>query len=219
MPAFYNRVGMVEVVVLDAMGVIYADADDVGQLLLPFLSAKGLDSVRDAVEPLYLACSRGEFSSDELWVRLGATSDVNGWDAEYLGLYRLTPGAREFLEGMSALGRARVAALTNDTSAWSLGLRRQFGIEHMIDPWIVSGDVGHRKPDHEIYRRLLAALPTVRPESMLFVDDRVANLDAAAELGLGTVQFGGVAAGDHPVVGSFAELLTLVDVLDVRAAD
>jgi FMN phosphatase YigB (HAD superfamily) len=74
----------------------------------------------------------------------------------------------------------------------------------------VSGDVGHRKPSQNIYRYLLDAIPTVRPQSMLFVDDRLENLDAAAEHGIGTVLFGHGSSGDRAAVPDFAGLLRFV---------
>jgi HAD superfamily hydrolase (TIGR01509 family) len=198
------------VVVLDAMGVMYVDGDDVGQLLLPFIKEKGLDSPRSVVEPLYFRCSRGEFSTEELWRRLGADGDTATWDDEYVSRYSLSAGVHEFLNRMASK-KTRIAALTNDTSSWSRRLRRRFQIDERINPWIVSGDVGHRKPNPEMYRSLLEAIPAVPPERMLFVDDRVANLDAAAQFGLKTVQFGGESGHDHEVVPDFAALTRFVD--------
>jgi HAD superfamily hydrolase (TIGR01509 family) len=194
-----------EVVVLDAMGVLYVDADDVGRLLLPFLDEKGLNSAREVVEPLYIRCSSGEFSTAEFWRRLGASGDGDAWDEEYVRRYTLNAGVQDFLQRMSE-SNTPVAALTNDTSAWSLSLRRRFQIEHQIGPWIVSGDIGHRKPAAAIYHCLLAALPDVAPANMLFVDDRPTNLDAAEQVGMSTVRFGSVPGGNHPVVEDFGEL-------------
>ena len=45
--------------------------------------------------------------------------------------------------------------LSNDVPRWSIKFRRLFEIEVAIDPWIISGDVGHRKPSPVIYQRLL----------------------------------------------------------------
>ena len=55
--------------------------------------------------------------------------------------------------------------------------------------FVISGDVGVRKPDAAIYRELISQTG-VPAENMVFVDDRPKNLDAAAELGFRTVQFG-----------------------------
>ena len=52
---------------------------------------------------------------------------------------------------------------------------------------IVSQEVGVGKPDRAIYERFSAALealhPGVRPEQLLFVDDKQKNVDAATKLG------------------------------------
>jgi hypothetical protein len=66
-----------EVVVLDAMGVLYVEPDDVGQILLPFLAERKLHAGRGPVESLYVECSWGRFSSEELWRRLGVTTEAD----------------------------------------------------------------------------------------------------------------------------------------------
>ena len=71
--------------------------------------------------------------------------------------------------------------LSNDVPRWSIKFRRLFEIEVAIDPWIISGDVGHRKPSPVIYQRLLAAL-RVPAHKVVFVDDRFKNLEAAQGL-------------------------------------
>jgi len=61
-----------------------------------------------------------------------------------------------------------VACLTNDVSEWSALLRRRFELETRIRPWIVSGDVGARKPDPQIFAVLQRALDVplrARPDS------------------------------------------------------
>lgn len=203
---------MIRAVALDAMGVIYRAGDDVGELLLPFLAGLGLPADRSIVEPLYVACSRGECTSTELWRRLGVTGPVDGLDEQYLDGHALNPGLFDLLAAAAQRG-VLVAALTNDVAEWSLALRTRFAIATAIEPWVVSGDVGHRKPSPEIYAALLDRIEVPAGE-VLFVDDRPANLDAAASLGLQTLLFspdGGVpGCAAHPSVRSFAELADLL---------
>jgi len=78
--------------------------------------------------------------------------------------------------------------------------------------FIISGDVGLRKPDPAIYQLLIGRLKC-KADEILFVDDNVRNLDAAAGQGIATVLFdssGRALSVKHRVVSSFAELGTLI---------
>jgi putative hydrolase of the HAD superfamily len=68
--------------------------------------------------------------------------------------------------------------------------------------------LGIRKPDRAIYERMLSILG-VQPARVMFVDDRVKNLDAARKLGIRTVYYGvdvpGISDG-HRTISQLAEL-------------
>jgi HAD superfamily hydrolase (TIGR01509 family) len=102
----------------------------------------------------------------------------------------MTPGMTELLELWSQEGY-RLACLSNDVVEWSEVLRRRFGLTRWIDIWVISGDIGLRKPDPLAYRRLLDALGTDSSE-VLFMDDRARTVAAATELGVLTVQVTGI---------------------------
>jgi HAD superfamily hydrolase (TIGR01509 family) len=57
-----------------------------------------------------------------------------------------------------------------------------------FDLQVFSSEVGLTKPDPEIYRHTLRALET-DPSDAIFVDDRVANIEAAEEIGITTVKY------------------------------
>jgi FMN phosphatase YigB (HAD superfamily) len=188
--------------VLDAKGVLYRHGQDVDDLLIPYARGRGSDTPAEQIRALYIKASLGEISSKQLWMGIGVTP--NKADEEYCGLHELTPGVREFLAGYEV----KLACLSNDISEWSTILRRRFAIQEAFEDWIVSGDVGLRKPDARIYE-LAARRLGADGASLMFVDDRPPNLDAAVKRGWSTVQFGGEPAG-HPRVQGFAELEVLV---------
>jgi len=192
----------VQTIVLDAMGVIYQAGDDVAELLVPYVAAHGgADAAR--VEAEYLRASRGERSAAEFWQRVGL--DVDHEDA-YLAGHRVASDLYAFLEWAGG-GGYHLACLSNDVSEWSLKLRRRFGLERSIAPWVVSGDVKVRKPEPGIYTALLDRLGAA-PGSLLLVDDRVKNLDAARQAGLRTVLLGRPSSDPgHPQVASLTELV------------
>jgi epoxide hydrolase-like predicted phosphatase len=57
------------------------------------------------------------------------------------------------------------------------------GWDDMFDEVVISGEVGMRKPDANIYHYTLNLLK-VKPEESVFVDDLAHNIKAAADLGM-----------------------------------
>lgn len=65
---------------------------------------------------------------------------------------------------------------------------RHFPVYDLFDGEIVSCEVGAVKPEPEIYELLLARY-SLDPAETLFIDDRKANIAAAAEFGIATQLF------------------------------
>jgi putative hydrolase of the HAD superfamily len=170
--------------VLDAMGVIYRDGDDVADLLVPFIAEKKGIRDGDVINKHYLSASLGEISANEFWRSVGLCPAV---EDEYLSRHRLTPGLKGFLERASGQFSS-IYCLSNDVAEWSLKLRKRFGLESAITQWLISGDLHKRKPSLDIYTKLLETALSP-PDRIIFVDDREKNLDAAAELGMKTICF------------------------------
>ena len=79
--------------------------------------------------------------------------------------------------------------------------RRQ--LEELFDAWVISGEVGIRKPDPAIYE-LAAQRLGLPPEQCVFVDDLPGNLKPARAIGMATVVHRGDAAA---TLGEVSELL------------
>ena len=84
----------------------------------------------------------------------------------------------------------RTAMLTNMSAELADRLRRDRPLEAWFDVVIVSAEVHCAKPDPRIYRLCLERLD-VDVADVLFVDDRPANVAAAANLGMRTRHFVG----------------------------
>ena len=171
-------------VVLDAMGVLFQAADDVAELLIPFLAEAGGTDDADAIEAAYLEASLGMMDVDEFWQVVGLDPSIE--DA-YLSRHALVPGAEAFLQH-ARRKKIPVWCLSNDVGRWSRKLRTRFDIEGLFTGAVISSDVHARKPSREIYECLLVG-SGFRPEELLFVDDRRKNVDAAIALGIAAVQF------------------------------
>ena len=77
----------------------------------------------------------------------------------------------------------------DDEAEWLIRyLRVRFGLEKWISTWVISGDIGVRKPDPASFRTLAqdAGVPL---DDMVFFDDAQRNIDAATFLGMDAVRF------------------------------
>ena len=175
-----------EWVVLDAMGVIYRNGDDVTDLMIPYLRERGCELTDDAIYYQFERCSQGAISSEAMWAACGLDV-IDGTDLEFTFRYALNPGLRETLAALREKG-LRVACLSNGPGEWSRLLRRRFGLEKWIEKWIVSGDVRCEKPSPEIYKILLNTCGTTA-DKCLFADDNPRNIAAADKLGFTTFRF------------------------------
>ena len=182
--AIHSRNTLPTVLVLDAMGVIYEVGDDVAELLIPFIRERGGIADTHQIEGVYKDASLGRIQARDFWRRVGVAHEL---EDDYLSRFRLSEGLHEFLAAASERF-ARIICLSNDLSEWSRKLRRSFGLEPYFAGWYISGDIGVRKPDSRIYQYMITDL-NVDPSQVLFVDDRVKNLDAADELGIQTVYY------------------------------
>jgi putative hydrolase of the HAD superfamily len=192
------------VLALDAMGVIYEIGDDVTDLLIPFIREHGgiADSLQ--IEAVYKEASLGRMPASEFWRRVSVPVELEN---DYLSRFRLSDCVHEFLE-LAVERFERVICLSNDLSEWSRHLRQRFDLEPYFSGCYISGDLGVRKPDRQIYERMLMDL-NVDPGQVLFVDDRVKNLDTAAELAIQTIYYDVGATGNsngHRTISSLAEI-------------
>jgi HAD superfamily hydrolase (TIGR01509 family) len=203
-----SRSAPIMTLVLDAMGVIYSVGDDVAELLRPFIHERGGESNRFRIESLYRDASLGRLSAAEFWQAVHLDPAV---EDEYLERLQLSSGVLEFLSAPLP-EVSGIWCLSNDVSEWSRKLRDRFALTQFIQGFVISGDVGVRKPDAAIYCKLLAEVG-VEPGRIIFVDDRQANLDAARLLGMDTVLFapaGSEHAASHRIATGFRDLCDLI---------
>ena len=107
------------------------------------------------------------------------------------------------LDGVRAARRAgaRTALLSNSWGA-ATGYDPEL-LEELFDAWVISSEVGMRKPDPAIYE-LAAERIGLTPAACVYVDDLPGNLKPARALGMATVLHRGDAAA------TLAELTALL---------
>lgn len=170
--------------VLDAMGVIFKSADDVAELLIPFISEKTGSSDEEAIQLTYIEASLGKIGPDEFWAQVNMPPESEN---DYLSRHSLNPCVLELL-AFAKENKAPVWCLSNDVGRWSYKLRNNLGIEEYLAGSVISGDVGVRKPDRKIYE-ILVDHSGYKIDDLLFVDDREKNVSAARDIGIETALY------------------------------
>lgn len=130
------------VLVVDAMGVLYESADDVAELLVPFVSEHGGVADRGAIEREYLEASLGRISAATFWRNVGVSPAL---EDQYLARHRLADDLPVFLQDLPEV-IGSLWCLSNDVSEWSRKLRTQHGLTKRFTGFVISGDVGIESP-------------------------------------------------------------------------
>ncbi len=178
--------------VLDAMGVIFAAADDVADLLIPFVREAGGSASSKEIESAYLEASLGVIDADEFWSKVGLDTSLEN---VYLLKHSLMSGVGEFLLKAKRSG-IPVWCLSNDVDRWSRKLRATFNIEDLLAGAVISSEAKARKPDRRIYECLLDR-SGYRVDELLFIDDRAKNVEAASALGIRSLRFSSKFGYEH----------------------
>jgi putative hydrolase of the HAD superfamily len=174
--------------IVDYGGVL---TTDVFASFRAFCEAEGLppETVRDRfrsdpeARELLAALETGAVAVAEFEPRFAALLEVR---SERL-IERLFDGMEPeetMLEGVRSLrrGGVRTGLLSN-----SWGDATGYGsVRELFDAWVISGEVGLRKPDPAIYA-LAAERLGLPPEACVFVDDLPGNLKPARAIGMATV--------------------------------
>jgi epoxide hydrolase-like predicted phosphatase len=99
---------------------------------------------------------------------------------------RMFAGAGADARMIAAVAKARKSGIRTGLLSNSWGNRESYEFDHfdtLFDAVVISGEVGLRKPDPEIYA-LAARDVGVPPEQCVFVDDIAANVRGAVAAGM-----------------------------------
>jgi len=127
------------------------------------------------------AISAAEF--ERQFARLLVREDGSIPDPEGL-LRRMFAGFRDDEDMVGVVRRARRAGLRTALLSNSWGNQYDTALlEELFEASVISGEVGLRKPEPEIYR-LVASRLGVRPQECVFVDDLPPNVRGAVAVGM-----------------------------------
>lgn len=97
---------------------------------------------------------------------------------------------RDTVDIMKRLKKAgfRLYGLSNWSAETFPYIREKYDFFHLLDDFVISGEVGHIKPSPEIFHILLAKIGRPAHEC-LFIDDSRSNIEQAQKMGFVTVLF------------------------------
>ncbi len=116
-------------------------------------------------------------------------SEACGREVEPVDLVaRLFAGMTLEDEMLAAVRKAKAAGLKTGllSNSWGTGSYPRAVLDPLFDAFVISGEVGMRKPDPEIFHLTTKTLD-VEPKRCVFVDDHPGHLKAAQETGMTTV--------------------------------
>ncbi|MEA3329600.1 MAG: HAD-IA family hydrolase [Nanoarchaeota archaeon] len=187
-------------VILDAMGVIFHEEDDLVESFMPYLEENaivyGECSKRQVIESTYLRLSKGELNSDQFFRDLR----IKNPNLDFLLNVTLD---EEFARFMNQHPN-KLTVLSNDSQEWANYRNGKLGFDF---PYITSSLLGVRKPDRKAYEKICWALNEA-PENCVYVDNLESNLHAPHSLGMNVVLFrrDGRNNSPFPITRNFSEL-------------
>ena len=99
------------------------------------------------------------------------------------GQFSPFPQMIDLISGLKSRYNLQVAAVSNEGREFTLYRVQQFGLRAFIDFFISSCFVHFRKPDEDVYRMALD-IAQVRPEQVVYIDDRAMFVEVANKMGI-----------------------------------
>lgn len=182
-----------KLIIIDAGGVLHPDSDLGGanQFRLHALTSwapEKLDELQD-----HERLNQGDIALDTVFEQIIAnTLSPKLTMTQLLDTYRegiaLYPDAADMLRYLIAGGH-RVVLLTNNSAVGVLHTKNLLQQEALSTITVYgSAEMKINKPHVDAFQ-YVCQQEKIKPENCLFIDDRVANLDVAKQLGMNTIEF------------------------------
>jgi len=129
------------------------------------------------------SADRGDISQDELFKQLSVMAGVSAEEIEkdWEAHIRFNIELIQFIKESRA--QYKIGLLSNATSPFFHTVMALSGTTGLFDHVIVSSEIGHAKPEPEIYEAMLSNM-LLAPSEALMIDDSQINLDGAKRVGM-----------------------------------
>jgi putative hydrolase of the HAD superfamily len=88
----------------------------------------------------------------------------------------------------SLKGKKRLGLISNTNSLHMDYISTKFPVIHLFDKWILSHEVGFKKPDVRIFQKAMD-WASVEPKKILLIDDMKTHVEVAISLGMQGIHF------------------------------
>lgn len=126
---------------------------------------------------------------------------IRAWGERWMEMFDgYIDGTPDLMDRLAARGHDLYALTNMPSETWPLMVTHFPRMEMFVDV-IVSGDENCIKPDRKIYDIALRRMGSPAPETVLFIDDSAANIEAAAARGFITHHFKSVSSLETALIG------------------
>jgi len=188
----------IEVILFDLGNVILPfDHHQIGEKLLHFSLKKETEDPLKIFDYLFdldagavNLYETGKMTSREFFQSLKAFFHLQMSFDEFVAVWNdiFTENAEVSEIVRSLKGNVRLGLVSNTNALHFDYIASRFPVVHSFERWILSHEVGFKKPAPEIYRKAIE-WASVEPEKILFIDDSPANVEAAVSLGIRGLHF------------------------------
>jgi HAD superfamily hydrolase (TIGR01549 family) len=195
----------VDIVAFDIMGVILSNPSLVRKGLYPLYKNKySYEYIRELYNDV-----RANVDGDiALWNGLSVEDPVTA-RKEFLDTFDLDKGFENF-RSLLTRKNIRKAVISNMPEEWGDYLSQKYSLYKDFNPILLSSDIGIAKPDYGKYDEFLNRAGVIG-EKVLFIDDKLENLQMGKRFGFKTILFdrGRDQYGYEPdlVITNFQELM------------
>lgn len=152
-----------------------------------------MDNLDTAFVISFPGYSLGKITENEFWEKYLYTARASSMDIEYAkNFWRKNQKENENMLGLlkKLKNKYRLVALSTIPREWLDYKKKTFKLDDCFELIVSSGYYGYKKPDVRIYEILIKKLG-LKPEKILFIDDKEPLLVPAQKLGIKTLLFRG----------------------------
>lgn len=145
--------------------------------------------------PFVMDLMLGKITEDDIWQIAADRYHVSAAMAKRIrrGVLSKKRGNFEMVNFLTGLRpQYKTAILSNASSNARQIFSEVMNVDHLVDMMIISAEEGLIKPDERIYHLVLERLE-VGPEEVVFLDDRLVNVEAARRVGMNAIHFNNTA--------------------------
>lgn len=182
---------MIKAVIFDLGGVLFTNGTK--QFITDLSETFHLDrdKVKDVLDGAIGSQYReGKLSRDEFWTqaldKLQITADIDKLETQWISGYKLIEGTKEIITALAK--HYKVYYLSDNVRERVDRINAHYDFLRWFEDGIFSHEVGVRKPDPRVYHEALKKAQ-VKPDEVIFIDDKPVNLVPAQELGMTTILF------------------------------